>query len=88
MWYNKIGRKINYNNQGGFYMNNLQLNINDLNLRQIPKSNKSYSLSQDNIDMLELLADNNNSKASKVLNDILNHVLKLEKEALNYGKYN
>ena len=69
-------------------MNNLQLNINGLNLKQIPKTNKSYSLSLDNIDMLEMLADSNNSKASKVLNDILNHVLKLEKEILNYDKYN
>ena len=69
-------------------MNNLQLNINGLNLKQIPKTNKSYSLSLDNIDMLEMLADSNNSKASKVLNDILNHVLKLEKEVLDYGKYN
>lgn len=68
-------------------MNNLQLNINGINLKQIPKTNKSYSLSKDNIEMLEMLADRNNSKASTVLNDILNHVLKLEKEVLNYDNY-
>lgn len=63
-------------------MENLQLNINKLSLKKEDKKNKSYYLSESNIQMIEKLATENNSKASVVLDDILNYVLKLEKERL------